>query len=63
MTFALGFKVRVGPCLCSSSLACNRFRRFTSGVRPADLLVATMATKHVFFLDCFILKWNFTKQG
>ena len=42
---ALGFKAMVVPHLCTSSLACNGFLRFTSGVTSAELLTVNIAAK------------------
>ena len=46
MTSALGFIVRVDPSLVCLSSVLNGFLTFTSGVTPADLLMANMATKY-----------------
>ena len=41
-----GFQTQAGcPHLYASSSACNRFLIFTTGVTPADLLMASMETK------------------
>ena len=39
------------PCLCASSLACNGFQKFTFGVTPADLLMASIAAE-LFWSMC-----------
>ena len=39
------------PCLCVLSPARNGFLRFTSGVTPADVLMASMAASHIPYMN------------
>ena len=38
------------PCLHALSPVCNEFLRFTTGATPADLLVASMAARHIPYM-------------
>ena len=50
---ALVFKASVDPLLCTLSPACNGFLRFTSGTKPADFLMTSMAAyMHVAEVGC-----------